>query len=193
MMDKLKQARQVQQELKDPHNSDRFRAYARILAEIEAQQRQAVIDQREAAGIDPDDGRDAVDVDDRVAELCDLLAARTSSGPSLAQIWFESHLPDDFEADDPATLSTYAEMDQSEWEGQVARWADSVRHQHDGLDSHPDRALAGKHVESHWSVGLDRFEAVVVDWDRERAMQDLLAGPSETTEAAIRANTEELA
>ncbi|MBO4248875.1 hypothetical protein IL252_13705 [Halomicrobium sp. IBSBa] len=193
MMERMKQLRQMKGDLNDPHNSERITAHARVLAEIEAQQRAAVLDQREQLGIDPDDGVDEHDVEERVAEICDVLAAQTPGGPSLAEIWLAHHAPEDLDVDDPETLATYAEMDHSEWKQQVSRWADAVRHQADGLHGRSDREVADHHVSGQWGVSLDRFEQVIVEFDRERAMEELLAGPSEATEGAIYANTEALA
>jgi len=192
MIQKMQNLRKMQSDLNDPHNSDRIRDHARVLAEIESQQRAAVIEQRETLGIDPGDGVGEHDIEERVEELCDVIAARTPGGPSLAEIWLRHHAPEDIDGE-PETLAVYAEMDQSEWEGQVARWAESVRHQHVGIDGYSDRRLADQHVQGQWGVSLARFEQAVVEWDRRRAITDLLAGPSETTEQAVKANTEVLA
>ncbi|WP_226928622.1 MULTISPECIES: hypothetical protein [Halomicrobium] len=188
----MKQLRQMKGDLNDPHNSERITAHARVLAEIEAQQRAAVLDQRERLGIDPDDSVTDLDVEERVAELCDVIAARTPGGPSLAEIWLSRCAPDDLDVSDPAILATYAEMEPGEWQDQIARWADAVRHQA-GIEGQADRTLADRHVSAQWGVSLDRFEEAVVEWDRRRAVTDLLAGPSEATEQAIYANTEALA
>ena len=52
MMDKIKQIREAKAEIENPHESDRMRALAAVLEEIQASQRAVVMDQRDAAGID---------------------------------------------------------------------------------------------------------------------------------------------
>jgi len=191
MMQKLTELRQMKEELNNPHDSERVRAAATVLAEIERQYRQSTINVADAAPVDTDLA--PIDPEERVNELCDLLAAKLPGGPTITDIWLQNCLPDDFETDDPATLAAYAGMDRSEWDGQVARWADSVRHQHDGLDGYNDRDLADRHVQAHWGVSLERFEEQVVYLTDERAMEDLMAAPSKQTIDALDATAEALA
>jgi len=193
MMEQLKQLREAKSEIENPHESDRIRAIAEILTEIQRAQRAAVLDQREELGIDPDDGLSAVDPDERTTEVLDLVDAYTPGGPSLAETWLARAVPEDLDVDDPTALANYAGLSAEEWEHQQQTWAKSYRAATGKTVDATDRDLAELHVRGKWGVSLERFEALIVDWDRGRALRDLLAGPSEATEAAIRANTEALA
>lgn len=192
MIGQIQQLKQAKSELENPHDSERIGALAEVLAEIERAQRAAVIDQRVALGIDPDDtGR--IDPDERRDELIDLVDAYTPGGPSLAKIWLKRSPPEKLDADDPTDLAHYAEMDPDEWEAQIQSWAETYRTQANGTLTESDRELADHHVRGQWGLSLDEFEATIVEFDRRRALRDLLAGPSEGTEEAIRSNTEVLA
>jgi hypothetical protein len=193
MMNKMKQLRKAKRELTNPHDSDRVQAVAEVLTEIERAQRAAVMDQRETLDVDPGDGVDRIDPEERKTEVCDLVDAYTPGGPSLVDIWLERCAPDGLDVDDPTTLSHYVEMSAEEWEQQITRWADSYRAQAPGKLKETDRQVAAQHVEAQWGIPLDRFESEVVEFDRREALTDLLAGPSKTTEQAIERNTEVLA
>ncbi|WP_240532179.1 hypothetical protein [Halomicrobium mukohataei] len=190
-MQKLNEMREMKKQLDNPHDSEKIRAAARVLAEMENRPRESYIDVMETAGMEPE--TDPLDIESRVDELCDVIAAKVPGGPSMIEVWLSNCLPDDIETDDPQTLLTYAEMDRGEWEGQVARWADTVRHQQDGLDGYDDRLLADKHVQGHWGVSLARFEQAVVELDDQRAMEDLLGEPTDETVDAIESLTEVVA
>jgi len=191
-MDRVKQLRQAQSEIKNPHESDRLQAVAAVLTEIQRSQRAAVIEQREACEIDPDDDVMAVDPEERQREVLDLVDAYTPGGPSLAAVWLTQAAPDGLDVEDPEALASYAGLSAEEWEQQMQTWANSYRSQSERAATASDRELADLHVSGTWGVSLDRFETLVVDFDRERALRDLLAGPSEATEQAIKANTEAL-
>ncbi|WP_227015582.1 hypothetical protein [Haloarcula sp. JP-L23] len=190
--DKLKRAREAKAEIQNPHESDRIRAMAEILATIQTEQRSAVIDQRDTLGLDPDDDADRLDKSERVTAILDVVDGYGPGGPSLAEVWIEQCAPDDLAVDDPEALANYAEMTHEEWTAQIERWAQTYRDS--GADAmHSDRSLADAHVSGKWGVSLERFETVVVDWNPTDALTDLLGGPSEATEDAVRANTEALA
>ncbi|MEA5388347.1 hypothetical protein VB779_15745 [Haloarculaceae archaeon H-GB11] len=189
----MKQLRKAKKELTNPHESERLNAVAEVFAEIERAQRAAVMDQRDALDLDAEDGVERIDAEERKTEVVDLVDAYTPGGRSLADVWLERCAPDALDVDDPTTLGHYAEMSGEEWEQQISRWADSYRAQAPGTLDETDRELADHHVEGQWGVSLDRFEAEVVEFDRQRALTDLLAGPSEATEQAVKTNTEVLA
>ncbi|MDS0280622.1 hypothetical protein [Haloarcula onubensis] len=193
MMDQLQRLREAKSEIENPHESERIRAIAEILTEIQRAQRAAVLDQRDQLDIDPDDDVTEVDPDVRSTEVLDLVDAYTPGGPSLAETWLARAAPEDLDVDDPAALANYAGLSSEEWEHQQQTWANSYRAADGQAAEATDRDLAELHVSSKWGVSLDRFEALVVNWDQGRALRDLLAGPSEATEAAIYANTEALA
>jgi len=193
MIDKLQQMREAKSEIENPHESERIRAIAEILTEIQRSQRAAVIDQRDQLDVDAADDVDEVDPDERTGEVLDLVDAYTPGAPSLAETWLARGAPDDLDVDDPAALANYAGLSAEEWEHQQQTWANSYRAADGQAADATDRDLAELHVSSKWGVSLDRFEALVVNWDRGRALRDLLAGPSEETETAIRNNTEALA
>lgn len=193
MMDKLQQLRQAKSEIENPHESERIRAIAEILTEIQRAQRAAVIDQRDELGIDPDDEVSDIEPGKRTTEVLDLVDAYTPGGPSLAETWLSRAAPEDLDVDDPAALANYAGLSAEEWEHQQQTWANTYRAADGQVADATDRDLAEHHVQSKWGVSLDRFEVLVVNWDKGRALRDLLAGPSESTEAAIYANTEALA
>jgi len=193
MMDKLQRLREAKDEIENPHESERIRAIAEILTEIQRAQRAAVIDQRDELDIDPDDEVSGVDPEERTGEVLDLVDAYTPGGPSLAETWLARAAPEDLEVDNPAALANYAGLSAEEWEHQQQTWAKSYRAATGKTVDATDRDLAEMHVKGKWGVSLERFEALIVDWDRGRALRDLFAGPSEATEAAIRANTEALA
>ena len=190
MMDKIKQIREAKHEIENPHESERMRALAAILAEIETAQRAAVIDQREAAGIDPDDGRERIDKQARTTEILDLVDGYGPGGRPLSEVWVDECCPVD---GDPAALSHYAEMSDAEWTQQIERWAETIRNSQAGEIDATDRDLADHHVSKKWGVSVDRFEQEVVAFEPATALEDLLAGPSKETEQAIEANTEALA
>ncbi|KAA9399670.1 hypothetical protein [Haloarcula sp. CBA1129] len=191
MMDKIKQIREAKAELENPHESDRINAIAEILAEIESAQRRAVVNQREALGIDPDDGRTGIDKDGRQAEIIDVVDAQTPGGPSLAEVWLEQCV--ESVDGDPAALAHYSAMDSDEWTEQIERWADTYRNAESGEIEASDRDLADHHISQKWGVSLSEFEQTVVQFNAATALEDLLAGPSKETEQAIEANTEVLA
>lgn len=70
-------------------------------------------------------------------------------------------------------VAAYMEMDSSEWEAQVARWADSYRE--NGAEG-SDRALADTHIQSKWGVNIETFEERIVTWDRGEEAERLFAG-----------------
>jgi hypothetical protein len=190
MMSKIKQIREAKAEIENPHESDRMRALASVLAKIQSSQRAAVIDQREAAGIDPDDGRERIDKERRTSQILDLIDGYGPGGRPLSEVWLSQAAPVD--VDDPAAVAHYAEMSEAEWQGQIERWAATIRDSQAGEIDATDRELADHHISKKWGVSIDRFEAVVVDFDAGEALEDLLAGPSKETEQAIKANTEAL-
>ncbi|MGB9953684.1 hypothetical protein ACOZ4F_14960 [Haloarcula marismortui] len=190
-MSKIKQIREAKAEIENPHESDRMRALASVLAEIQSSQRAAVINQREAAGIDPDDGRERIDKEQRTSQILDLIDGYGPGGRPLSEVWLSQAAPVD--VDDPAAVAHYAEMSEAEWQGQIERWAATIRDSQAGEIDATDRELADHHISKKWGVSIDRFEAVVVDYDPATALEDLLAGPSKETEQAIKANTEALA
>ncbi|WP_254272161.1 hypothetical protein [Haloarcula marina] len=191
MMDKLKQAREAKAELTNPHESDRIRALADVLAEIQTEQRAAVMDQRDTLGVEAADDVDRLDKEERVAEIIDLVDGYGPGGPSLSEVWIRQCGPEELDGEEAAQLAHYAEMTPEEWDAQIERWADTYRA--NGADSmHSDRSLADAHTVNTWGISLSRFEAEVVEFDRATALTDILAGASEATEAAIRANTEGL-
>lgn len=189
MMGKIKQIQEAKHEIENPHESDRLRALAEILAEIETAQRDAVMDQREAAGIDPDDGRERIDKEARTSEILDLVDGYGPGGRPLSEVWLARCAEID---GDPAALSHYASMDGDQWEQQIERWADTYRNSAGEIDA-TDRDLADHHISKKWGVSLSEFERIVIEFDPSDALEDLLAGPSEATERAIKANTEALA
>jgi len=191
MMDKIKQIREAKAEIENPHESDRMRALAAVLAEIQASQRAVVMDQRDAAGIDPDDGRERIGKEQRISEILDLIDGYGPGGRPLSEVWLSQCAPID--VDDPAAVAHYSEMDSDEWQQQIERWAATIRDSQDGEIRASDRDLADHHVGQKWGVSLHRFEKVVVNFDAADALEDLLAGPSIETEKAIEANTEALA
>ncbi|NLV14413.1 hypothetical protein [Haloarcula argentinensis] len=190
MMDKIKQIREAKHEIENPHESDRLKALAGILAEIEVAQRAAVMDQREAAGIDPDDGRERIDKQARMTEILDLVDGYGPGGRPLSEVWVDECCPVD---GDPAALSHYAEMSESEWNQQIERWATTIRNSQAGEIEATDRELADHHTSEKWGVTVDRFEQEVICFEPADALEALLAGPSKETEQAIKANTEALA
>ncbi|WP_240936935.1 hypothetical protein [Halomicrobium mukohataei] len=190
-MDKLNEIRQLKQEVANPHESERIRATARVLVEMEQRPRQSYMEVVDSAGIEPE--TTPVDVEERVDELCDVIAAKAPGGPSMVEAWLRNRLPEEFDEDTPESLKAYAQMDHSEWEGQIGRWADLIRNEHDGLEGYEDRELANEHIENYWGVSIDRFEEVVVGLDTERAMNDLLTQPTDETADAIKSLSEVVA
>ena len=193
MMDKIKQIREAKTEIENPHESERMQALAEILAEIQTSQRAAVMDQRDAAGIDPDDDRERLDRAARVSEILDLVDGYGPGGRPLSEVWLVQCAPDDIDTTEPSITAHYAEMSEAEWEAQIERWAETIRETQSGEIDATDRELADHHISKKWGVSIDRFESVVVDFDPATALEDLLAGPSKETEQAIKANTEALA
>lgn len=189
-MDKIKQMQQAKEELENPRESDRIRAIAEILTEIDHSQRAAVMDQRDRLDIDPDDGLEPIDRDERIDEILALVDAYTPGGPSLVKVWLARAAPDDLDVEDPAALTVYAGLSDEEWQTQIQTWAKSYRSASDWAGDHTDKDLADAHVFKKWGVRLPRFERLVVDFDRTRALRDLMAGPAEATEQGIIANTE---
>ncbi len=106
MMSKIKQIREAKAEIENPHESDRMRALASVLAEIQSSQRAAVINQREAAGIDPNDGRERIDKEQRTSEILDLVDGYGPGGRPLSEVWLSQAAPVD--VDDPAAVAHYA-------------------------------------------------------------------------------------
>ncbi|WP_225334904.1 hypothetical protein [Halomicrobium urmianum] len=192
MMDKLQRMRQIREEINNPHDSERIRNLAEILAEIEGGIRDAVIDQRDELEIDVDDDLAGQSREDRVAMLCDVIEAYTPGGPSVVETWLETCPPEalqDSDAD-PADLTAYAGLSSEEWQQQIQNWADAYRRQ--AGDVADDWTLADHHVRSQFGLSLDVFEECVVDVSKERALEDLLAGPSKDVKAGIEANTSEV-
>ncbi|MBX0322475.1 hypothetical protein EGH21_05465 [Halomicroarcula sp. F13] len=192
LTDKLQRAREAKAEIQNPHESERIRAIAEVLATIQTETRGAVMDQRDTLGVETDDDTDRLDKSERVGQILDVVDGYGPGGPSLAEIWLRQCAPDDLNTEDPEALAQYAEMSHEEWTAQIERWAQTYRDS--GADAmHSDRSLADAHVSGKWGVSLERFESVVVDWNAGDALTDLLGGPSEATEEAVRANTEALA
>jgi hypothetical protein len=190
MMDKLKQIQRAKAELENPRESDHIRVIAEVLAEIETAQRRAVMEQRAELELETGDGRTNLDKQERVGAILDVVDAQTPGGPSLAETWIEQCVDID---GDPAALSHYSAMDSDEWAAQIGRWADTYRNAEAGEIDATDRELADHHISQKWGVSLSEFEGTIVEFDGEKAMEDLLAGPSKETKQAIEANTEAMA
>jgi hypothetical protein len=122
----------------------------------------------------------AVDFDreERIDELLD--AVRAWDDGELVEWWVRESAP----LEDGEGAARYVGMDAEEWDAQIEAWAEEYRRQH-GMEG-DDREIANQHVANCYAVDLETFEEIVVDVDQEDAVEELLAGPINTAEAAIR-------
>jgi hypothetical protein len=93
--------------------------------------------------------------------------------------------------DNAERAKQYLDMDEDAWASQIETWADQYRDQADGDPS--DRTLAHYHVEGVWGIGLDEFEARVVDWSAGEMLKQQIAGNFSAVKLTIRRCREKIA
>jgi len=79
--------------------------------------------------------------------------------------------------------------DSDRWESQVSDWAESVREQ--GAHG-PDREMANRACQEVYGVELGDFERMVVEWDRNEAVRELVAGNVTASTRVMRDAAEEI-
>jgi hypothetical protein len=151
--------------------SEQIEAVAHALAGVERDLHDAVQDHYDTLGFEPPE--DLPPTEQRVDALKELVEAQMVD--DLWGYWVDHHTPDAFENADKA--AKHAEKDAEEWQATIERWADNLRQQLGGAEDVPDRDLADRYCEERFGIGLDTFEAVVVNWEPGRTMQASLRGP----------------
>ena len=123
----------------------------------------------------------AVDVEQRTALL--LEAAEAIMSQSFGAWWWEVIGPEVLDRPDLAT--EYAGLSPDEWHETVRGWYQNL-YESDRVDQPVEEASreeigrwADKYVRSLFGLSLREFVAVVVNWSPQRAVQDVLAGPSD--------------
>ncbi|WP_418283903.1 hypothetical protein [Halorubrum sp. DTA46] len=160
-------------------------AYAATLAAMERDQREAMRTLAEAADADPD----ALDLDEppedeeRVSQLVDAIVAQQTG--DLWGLYLDHVAPEELENADRA--KEFVDHDADAWANQIQWWAAKYRDRAgDSVADRSDRDLADVYTRETFGLGLDEFEAEVVDRDPARLLQSLVAGPIETHTEAIR-------
>lgn len=167
-----------------------IQTYAATLAAMERDQREAMRTLAEATGADPDAlGLDEPPADEeRVAQLVDAIVAQQTG--DLWGLYVDHVAPEALENTDKAR--EFARVDADEWSAQIEAWAQKYRDKAgDSVAGRSDRDLADVYTRETFGLGLDEFEAEVVDRDPARLLQSLVAGPFETHTEAIRTIAEQ--
>ncbi|QKY16409.1 hypothetical protein [Halorubrum sp. CBA1229] len=160
-------------------------AYAATLAAMERDQREAMRTLAEAADADPDTlGLDEPPADEeRVSQLVDAIVAQQTG--DLWGLYVDHVAPEELTNADRA--EQFADVEADEWAAQIETWAEKYRDRAgDAVADQTDREIADTHTRETFGLGLDEFEAEVVDRDPARLLQSLVAGPIETHTDAIR-------
>jgi len=159
--------------------------YAATLAAMERDQREAMRALAEAADADPDAlGLDEPPAtEERVSQLVDAIVAQQTG--DLWGLYVDHVAPE--ELDNAGQAEKFADIDADEWAEQIETWAAKYRDRAgDAVADQTDRELADIYTRETFGLGLDEFEAEVVDRDPARLLQSLVAGPIETHTDAIR-------
>jgi hypothetical protein len=151
--------------------TEQIEAVAYALAGVERDLHEAVQNHYEALGFEPPEYLPPTE--ERVDALKELVERQMAD--DLWGYWADHHTPEAFENGEKA--EKHANKDAEEWQATIERWADNLRQQLDGAEDIPDRDLADRYCEERFGIGLDAFEAVVVDWEPGRTMQAALRGP----------------
>lgn len=161
-----------------------IRTHGEILAAMEREQRRGMRAMAEALGADPD----ALDLDEppteeeRVSQIVDAFVARQTG--DLWTLYIDHVAPDDLENTDRA--KEFADVDADEWADQIETWAEKYRDRAgDAVADQTDRELADVYTRETFGLGLDEFEAEVVNSDPARLLQKLMSGPIETNTEAV--------
>jgi|AntRauTorcE11897_2_1112592.scaffolds.fasta_scaffold01126_10 hypothetical protein len=163
--------------------------YAATLAAMERDQREAMRTLAEAADADPDAlGLDEPPAtEERVSQLVDAIVAQQTG--NLWGLYVDHVAPEELENADHA--EKFASVGADEWADQIETWAEKYRDRAgDAVADQTDRELADIYTRETFGLGLDEFEAEVVDRDPARLLQSLVAGPIETHTEGIRALAE---
>lgn len=184
----ITQLREKMSELKNPRESEAIRDWARILAEQERESRKAALAILDAMDADHDLDPPR-DVEDRIDDLCGLLGAYVKHRGDVRGYYLEQYGPD---VGNIERAKSFIGLSAEEWEHRQATWAELWRNEGlpDGRDPSEmdDRDLAKFHVEQSTVLGcsFEAFERDVVNLGPGEAMQAILAGEFEETNAALR-------
>lgn len=180
----------MMQTIADPSESEQIRGVASAFAEIEATQREQLLQLAEAVGADPEEIGigGTLDKEQRVDAMCDALAARMAGDPW--EMWTEWGAPEEMDNLDRA--EKYAGLDAGDWEDEKAEWAAEYRESPSVETDHlTDDDLAEAHVQEVFGVDLDTFRSEVVEWTEAAAFETVVTGPLiENTEAVEELNRE---
>ncbi|MHB9287351.1 hypothetical protein ACKVMT_09975 [Halobacteriales archaeon Cl-PHB] len=180
MMDKMQQIREVRNQLQNPREAESIRRWAVMLAEQERNVREAVRALYETVDDPPREPPGPVDVEARADALCDMVGVQTPGEPTIEQVWLRHCAPE--AVVEPEAAEQYVGMDREAWRDQRETWAEMYRDA--GVDGTRDE-LADAHLQELYGIGLDAFEAAIIDWDQTQAMRDLLTAETDATEAAL--------
>lgn len=186
----LGQMRKLKQEAhalrNNPTESTFLRPWVLSLAEIEKALREETRALEEAADVERGDA--PADPEDRADELLELVGSMFSQ--NTVRHYLETHT----DVAEAAEVVEFAEMNGDEWREQKARWADGYRAKApDETEGMTDDELAEIAVSERFGVSLDTFESEIVEFSREDAIREVIAGPLEETEESIRDVRERLA
>lgn len=184
MLDNVKQLQKLQGIVRDPTSSDQVQALTTVIATLEHRQLAAVEDLHDGLGLDGlEVGRSVEERQQQLLALVDALA----SGRFEAW-WFEEVVAEHIENHEDAR--PYAGLSPEEWADQQAAWAETYRERAgDRFEDASTEELARMHVERKFGVSLGEFEREVVEYDRRRTLQTVLAGNFEAVEQGIRTAT----
>lgn len=178
------QERAMKQMMSNPEENDQIRAYASILAGLERDQREQMRQHAENLGVDPDEVglSQPPDDEERVAELAAAVGAHVVG--DAWGLYVDQLAPDGLENTDRA--KEFAGVNADDWDAQIEEWAAAFRERAgDAVADRSDRDIADIHVRETFGVGLDTFEAEIVEFEPGRVFQEIVAGPIETHTEAL--------
>lgn len=176
-----------------PSETETVQALAGIIAAIEAEQSEAILELLEATNEGQSIDVDVIDPDDRAAEL--LGVADAISDDRLAEFYFAeiSNLPNGEQAANYAGLGTG-----DDWDKQKREWYRSY-HREGVVEVDPDdvsddriQEVAEKHIGEVFGVPMHVFESEVLEWSQAAALESILSGPIQSHTAVIKSTADDL-
>jgi hypothetical protein len=149
--------------------SDAAESALHIFAELERSILDSTFRLADAADIEHSDGLPPKQ--ERVDALRGM--AKAVATDSFAGFWRERVARERYEST-PPERHVGAGADSDVWLGQVERWADGVRDQA-GVDG-PDRELADRACREVYGVGIDTYEAEVIELNESQELERVTAG-----------------
>lgn len=177
MMDNLKAVKEARQQLNNPREAEKIRRWATLLAEKEEATRMAVRRLYQALDDAPCEAPPPLDVEERTNTFCDMVAVQTPGGDGLAEVWLRHCTPAGVEIP-----KRYLGMADDDWREQLEEWRE--RYNEAGVDGDRDE-ISDMHLREQYDLGREEFEDLIIGWDTDQAILDLMVGPTDETEQAM--------